>query len=50
MNYSHLSQDERYQNAILNKAGYDKSDIARVMNRQKSTIAPEMQRNRGVGG
>jgi len=50
MNYSHLTQDERYQIAILNKAGHDKSDIARVMNRHKSTIGREMQRNRGERG
>lgn len=36
MNYTHLTQDERYQIAILNKAGHNQSDIARVMNRQKS--------------
>jgi transposase, IS30 family len=50
MNYTHLTQDERYQIAILNKAGHDKSDIARVMNRHKSTIGREMQRNRGERG
>jgi len=50
MNYSHLTQDERYQIAILNKAGHDQSDIARVMNRHKSTIGREMKRNRGERG
>ena len=50
MNYTHLTQDERYQIAILNKAGHDQSDIARVMNRHKSTIGREMQRNRGERG
>ncbi len=50
MNYSHLTQDERYQIAILNKAGHDQSDIARVMNRHKSTIGREMRRNRGERG
>jgi len=38
MNYIHLTQDERYQIAILFKARHDQSDIARVMNRHKSTI------------
>ena len=50
MNYTHLTQDERYQIAILNKAGHNQSDIARVMNRQKSTISREMKRNRGERG
>ena len=35
MNYTHLTQDERYQIAILNKTGHDKSDIARVMKRNR---------------
>jgi IS30 family transposase len=50
MNYTHLTQDERYQIAILNKAGHNQSDIARVMNRPKSTISREMKRNRGERG
>ena len=50
MNYKHLTQDERYQIAILAKAGHDRSDIARVMNRHKSTIGREMERNRGERG
>ena len=50
MNYTHLTQDERYQIAILNKAGHDQSDIARVMNRNKSTIGREMKRTRGERG
>ncbi len=47
MNYSHITQDERYQISIINKAGHDKSDIARLMKRHKSTIGRVMQRNRG---
>ncbi|MDP2794277.1 MAG: IS30 family transposase [Sulfurisoma sp.] len=50
MTYTHLTQDERYQIAILAKAGHDPSDIARVMNRHKSTIGREMRRNRGERG
>ena len=50
MNYTHLTQDERYQIAILSKAGHDQSDIAKVMNRHKSTISREMLRNRGERG
>ena len=47
MNYTHLTQPERYQIAILNKAGHDQSEIARVMNRHPSTISRELRRNRG---
>ena len=50
MKYTHLTQDERYQIAILAKAGHDKSEIARLMNRHKSTISREMTRNRGARG
>ena len=50
MTYTHLTQDERYQIAILAKAGHEPSDIARVMNRHKSTIGREMKRNRGERG
>ncbi|WP_202813936.1 helix-turn-helix domain-containing protein, partial [Thiobacillus denitrificans] len=42
--------DERYQIAILAKAGHDKSEIARLMERHKSTISREMTRNRGARG
>jgi transposase, IS30 family len=50
MNYTHLTQDERYQIAILLKAGHDQSDIARVMNRHKSSISRELRRNPGQRG
>ena len=50
MNYSHLSQDERYQIHILKKAGHDQSQIAVVMNRSKATISRELTRNRGLRG
>ncbi len=50
MKYTHLTRDERYQIAILAKAGHDRSDIARVMNRHKSSIGREMKRNRGERG
>lgn len=50
MTYTHLTQGERYQIAILAKAGHDRSDIARVMNRNKSTIGREMTRNCGRRG
>jgi len=47
MNYTHLAQAERYQIAMLNKAGHEQSEIARVMNRHPSTIRRELRRNRG---
>jgi len=46
MNYTHLTQDERYQIAILNKSGHDQSEIAQLMNRHPSTISRELRRNR----
>jgi IS30 family transposase len=50
MTYTHLTQDERYQIAILVKAGHDQSAIAKLMNRDKSTISRELRRNRGLRG
>jgi transposase, IS30 family len=50
MSYTHLTQAERYQIAVLIKGGHDRSDIARLMNRHKSTIGREMARNRGQRG
>ena len=50
MTYTHLTQDESYQIAILKKAGHDKSDIARVMSRHPSTIGRELDRNQGERG
>ena len=47
MTYTHLTRDERYQIAILVKAGHDQSEIADVMNRHRSTISRELRRNRG---
>lgn len=50
MNYTHLTQDERYQIYILNQAGHDQSEIAGLMKRHKSTISRELGRNRGQRG
>jgi len=50
MTYTHLTRDERYQIAILAKAGDDQSEIADVMNRHRSTISQEFRRNRGQRG
>ncbi|MSQ73928.1 MAG: helix-turn-helix domain-containing protein [Betaproteobacteria bacterium] len=48
--YTHLTQNERYQIAILSKAGHGRSDIAQVMDRHKSTKGREMRRNRRERG
>jgi IS30 family transposase len=50
MNYTHFTQDERYQIAILLKAGHRQNDIASVMNRSPSTISRELRRNHGQRG
>jgi transposase, IS30 family len=50
MTYTHLTQDERYQIAILAKANHDQSTIAHLLNRHKSTIGRELRRNRGLRG
>ena len=50
MNYPYLTQDERYQIAILLEAGHDQSDIVRSMNRHKSTIGRDLRRNGGQLG
>jgi len=50
MTYTHLTQDERYQIYILKQAGHDQSAIAKLMNRNKSTISRELKRNRGQRG
>ena len=48
MAYTHLTQDERYQIAILAKANHDQSTIANLRSRHKSTISRELRRNRGL--
>lgn len=50
MNYTHLTQDERYQIYILLKAGHHQIEIARLMKRHPSTIGRELARNRGQRG
>jgi IS30 family transposase len=50
MNYTHLTQAERYQIAILKKAGHKQTMIALLMNRSPSTISRELQRNHGQRG
>jgi IS30 family transposase len=50
MNYKHLTQAERYQIAILKKAGHKQNAIGQLMNRSSSTISRELGRNHGQRG
>jgi IS30 family transposase len=50
MTYKHLSQAERYQIHALMKAGHDQSQIAKLLDRHKSTISWELSRNTGSRG
>ena len=50
MNYTHLTQAERYQIYALKKAGHQQYEIAKVLERSKSTISRELGRNCGGRG
>jgi IS30 family transposase len=50
MNYTHLTQEERYQIYALKKAGHKHSEIADVLERSASTIGRELARNCGQRG
>ena len=50
MNYTHLSQTERYQISALLKAGHSPSEIAANLHRHRSTIHREISRNSGLRG
>ena len=45
LNYTHLTQDERYQIQALHYAGHSIAEIARQLNRSRSTIWRELKRN-----
>lgn len=45
MNYTQLTQEERYQIYILKKAEYSQTEIADLMQRNKLTISRELRRN-----
>lgn len=49
-NYTHLTQEERYQIYVLMKAGHQKQQIATLLGRSPSTIGRELRRNRGQRG
>jgi len=48
--YTQLTQEERYQIYILKKAGYNRTEIAGMLERDKSTIGRELRRNCGLKG
>ena len=48
--YTQLTQDERYQNYALRKAGHSQKEIAEVLGRSPSTISRELRRNKGLKG
>ena len=48
--YTQLTQEERYQIYILKKAEYSQTQIAELLERNKSTISRELKRNRGRRG
>ena len=50
MRYTQLTQEERYQIYALLKAGHNQTDIAMILNRNKSTISREFSRNTGLRG
>ena len=50
MKYTQLTQAERYQIYALLKAGHNRTDIAMILDRHKSTISREIRRNTGLKG
>jgi transposase, IS30 family len=50
MNYTHITQEERYQIYALKKAGHKQNEIAEILERSGSTISRELSRNCGRRG
>lgn len=50
MNYSQLTEHERYQIYALKKAGHTQKAIALLLRRSPSTISRELKRNKGLRG
>lgn len=50
MNYSQLTEHERYQIYGLKKAGHSQNEIAGLLGRSPSTISRELRRNKGLRG
>lgn len=50
MSYKQLTENERYQIYVMNKAGHSQKDIAGMLERSESTISRELRRNHGLRG
>ena len=50
MSYHQLTENERYQIYALKKVGVTQKEIARLLNRNESTISRELRRNQGLKG
>ncbi len=50
MSYKQLTENERYQIYVMNKAGHSQEDIAHWLGRSPSTISRELRRNHGLRG
>ena len=50
MNYTHITEAERYQIYALKKAGISQRKIVLQLNRNLSSISRELRRNKGLKG
>jgi IS30 family transposase len=50
MNYTHLTERERYQIDDLRREGFSQAAIAKQLNRSTATLSREIQRNQGERG
>lgn len=50
MNYTQLTQEQRYQIYALLKMGHNRTEIAAVIGTHKSTVSRELSRNKGQRG
>ena len=50
MNYTQITQEERYQISVLLKAGHKQNEIAELLERSPPTISRELNRYKGRRG
>jgi len=50
MNYTQLTHEQRYQISALLKMGHNRTEIAAVIGKHKSTVSRELKRNKGQRG
>lgn len=50
MSYKQLTENERYQIHVMNKAGHSQKSVACLLGRSPSTISRELWRNHGLRG